>query len=65
MGAPIGNRNAAGPHSGYRTSGAKKYLRRQMSPYTRKQMNWYQGSTPASIRKQKYIKVRKIHMKFT
>jgi len=41
MGAPMGNRNAAGSRGGYKSSGAKKYLRSKMSSYTRKQMSWY------------------------
>lgn len=55
MGAPKGNKNAAGPHKKgwYGKSRAKKYLRRKMSPYTRKQMNWYQSSTPFFMRKKR------------
>jgi hypothetical protein len=48
MGAPIGNRNAAGPHS-YRSSGAKKYLRRKMGSY-RNALRYYQQTTPMKER---------------
>ena len=67
MGAPMGNRNAAGSRGGYKSSGAKKYLRSKMSSYTRKQMSWYQGSTPAKQRSAHHEKVKapKMKMKFT
>jgi len=58
MGAPKGNCNAAksvakcrANKGWYGKSGAKKYLRKNMSPYTRKQRAWIVATQPISMRK--------------
>lgn len=41
MGAPIGNRNAAGPHKGwYKASKAQKHLFKQMNAAIRKRLRY-------------------------